>query len=186
MWRKNRQITPTASCTGRDINRNWPSHWDQPIGASTVPCDQDYKGPSAGDGVETQALKAHLDSIAAKNGIALYMDIHSYSQLWMYPYGYTCSGTMPNSAKFEALTQGAIAAVKSVHGTTYTGGPICSTIYQVSGGSVDYAFEVAKANYSMTVELRDRGNYGFVLPKKQILPTAEELWGGLTYLLANM
>jgi carboxypeptidase A4 len=91
MWRKNRQTTPSASCVGRDINRNWPSHWDQRGGASTSPCDQDYKGPSAGDGVETKALKAHLDSVAASKGVMLYMDIHSYSQLWMYPYGYSKS-----------------------------------------------------------------------------------------------
>ncbi|KAJ4375924.1 hypothetical protein N0V83_001202 [Neocucurbitaria cava] len=186
MWRKNRQTTPTASCIGRDINRNWPSHWDQRGGASTSPCDQDYKGPSAGDGVETKALKAQLDSIAAGKGIQLYMDIHSYSQLWMYPYGYTCSGVVPNSAKYASLTNGAIAAVKAVHGVTFTGGPICNTIYQVSGDSVDYAFEVAKANYSMTVELRDTGTYGFVLPANQIVPSGEEMWAGLSYLLKNM
>ncbi|KAL1799192.1 hypothetical protein ACET3X_003229 [Alternaria dauci] len=186
LWRKNRQKTTGASCIGRDINRNWPSHWDQRGGASTDPCAQDYKGPSAGDGVETKALKAHLDSIAAGKGVALYMDIHAYSQLWMYPYGYTCSGTLPNSAKYASLTNGAIAAVKAVHGTTFTGGPICQTIYQVSGDSVDYAFEVAKANYSMTVELRDTGNYGFVLPAAQIVPSGEEMWAGLRYLLANL
>ncbi|KAA8624976.1 carboxypeptidase [Pyrenophora tritici-repentis] len=186
MWRKNRQTTPSASCVGRDINRNWPSHWDQRGGASTSPCAEDYKGPSAGDGVETKALKAHLDSIAAGKGVMLYMDIHSYSQLWMYPYGYTCSGAVPNAAKHASLTKGAIAAVKAVHGTTFTGGPICNTIYQVSGDSVDYAFEVAKANFSMTVELRDTGTYGFVLPAAQIVPSAEEMWAGLRYLVANM
>ncbi|KAI4635469.1 uncharacterized protein J4E87_000421 [Alternaria ethzedia] len=186
LWRKNRQTTPSASCVGRDINRNWPSHWDLPQGASTSPCAQDYKGPSAGDGIETKLLKAQLDSLAAGRGIALYMDIHAYSQLWMYPYGYTCSGVVPNSSKYASLTKGAIAAVKAVHGTTFTGGPICNTIYQVSGDSVDYAFEVAKANYSMTVELRDTGNYGFVLPAAQILPSGEEMWAGLRYLLANM
>ncbi|CAE7015158.1 hypothetical protein CFE70_002626 [Pyrenophora teres f. teres 0-1] len=186
MWRKNRQTTPSASCIGRDINRNWPSHWDQRGGASTSPCAEDYKGPSAGDGVETKALKAQLDSIAAGKGVMLYMDIHSYSQLWLYPYGYTCSGTVPNSAKYASLTKGAIAAVKAVHGTTFTGGPICSTIYQVSGDSVDYAFEVAKANFSMTVELRDTGTYGFILPAAQIVPSAEEMWAGLRYMVANM
>ncbi|KAF1840089.1 uncharacterized protein K460DRAFT_371306 [Cucurbitaria berberidis CBS 394.84] len=186
LWRKNRQTTPTASCVGRDINRNWPSHWDQRGGASTSPCAQDYKGPSAGDGVETKALKAHLDSVAAGKGVQLYMDIHSYSQLWMYPYGWTCSGVLPNAAKYQSLTQGAIAAVKAVHGTQFTGGPICNTIYQVSGDSVDYAFEVAKANYSMTVELRDTGDFGFVLPANQIVPSGEETWAGLSYLLKNI
>ncbi|KAH8726546.1 hypothetical protein GQ44DRAFT_748965 [Phaeosphaeriaceae sp. PMI808] len=186
MWRKNRQTTPSASCVGRDINRNWPNHWDQRAGASTSPCAQDYKGPSAGDGVETKALKAQLDSISAGKGLQLYMDIHSYSQLWMYPYGYTCTGAVPEAAKNKALTDGAIAAVKAVHGTEFTGGPICSTIYQVSGASVDYAYENAKATFSMTVELRDTGNFGFILPAAQIKPTGEEMWAGLSYLLKNM
>lgn len=186
MWRKNRQSTTSASCVGRDINRNWPSHWDQRGGASTSPCAEDYKGGSAGDAVENKALKAQLDSIAAGKGVQLYMDIHSYSQLWMYPYGYTCSGTVPESAAYQRLSQGAVAAVKAVHGTSFTQGPICSTIYQVSGDSVDYAYEVAKANYSMTVELRDQGRNGFILPADQILPSGEEMWAGLAYLLKNM
>jgi carboxypeptidase A4 len=186
LWRKNRQSTPTTSCVGRDINRNWPNHWDLPQGASTSPCAQDYKGPSSGDGVETKLLKSQLDSIAAGKGVQLYMDIHSYSQLWMYPYGYTCSGVLPEAAKNQNLTDGAIAAIKAVHGTVFEGGPICNTIYQVSGSSVDYAFEQAKATYSMTVELRDTGRYGFVLPPAQIVPAVEETWAGLTYLVKNM
>lgn len=116
----------------------------------------------------------------------MYMDIHSYSQLWMYPYGYTCSGQVPESAKYDSLSKGAVAAIKSVHGTTYTAGPICQTIYQVSGDSVDYALENANATYSMTVELRDEGDYGFILPPEQIKPTGEEMWAGLSYVLTNM
>ena len=84
LWRKNRQSTTSASCIGRDINRNWPNQWDQRGGASTSPCAEDYKGASAGDGTETKVLKAQLDGVAAGNGVQLYMDIHSYSQLWMY------------------------------------------------------------------------------------------------------
>ncbi|KAL5115438.1 hypothetical protein ACEQ8H_006659 [Pleosporales sp. CAS-2024a] len=186
MWRKNRQSTPSASCVGRDINRNWPNHWDQRGGASTSPCDEDYRGPSAADGTETKALKAFTDSIAAGKGLQLYMDIHSYSQLWMYPYGYTCSGTVANAAKYQSLTNGAIAAVQAVHGTVFTGGPICNTIYQVSGDSVDYAYENAQAAISMTVELRDTGTYGFVLPASMIVPSCEETWAGFKYVLSNM
>ena len=204
LWRKNRQTTSSSSCVGRDINRNWPNKWDLSGGASTSPCAQDYKGQAAGDGVETKILKAHLDSIAAGKGVQLYMDIHSYSQLWMYrkskhshltpythanpppAYGYTCSGTIPEAATYKRLADGAVAAVKAAHGLTYETGPICSTIYAVTGDSVDYAYEVAKAKFSMTVELRDTGNYGFVLPPAQIKPASEELWAGLAYLLTNM
>ena len=166
--------------------RNWNNHWDQRAGASTSPCAEDYKGVAASSAVENKVLQSHVDGIAAGKGVQLYMDIHSYSQLWMYPYGYTCTGTVPNAATYSSLSKGAIAAVKAVHGTTYTQGPICSTIYQVSGSSVDYAAENVKATYSMTVELRDTGNYGFVLPANQILPSGEETWAGLAYLLKNM
>ena len=205
LWRKNRQATTSASCVGRDINRNWPNQWSVSGGASTSPCAEDYRGPSAGDGVETKALKAQLDSIAAGKGVQFYMDIHSYSQLWMYrkflppspfhpelfpnifpAYGYTCSGVIPEAAAYKSLVAGAVAAVKASHGLTYEAGPICSTIYAVSGDSVDYAYEVAKAKYSMTVEMRDTGTYGFVLPPAQIKPAVEELWAGLSYVLANM
>jgi hypothetical protein len=40
--------------------------------------------------------------------------------------------------------------------------------------------------YSLTVELRDTGNYGFVLPASQILPSGEEVWAGVKYLWTNM
>ncbi|KAF2114115.1 hypothetical protein BDV96DRAFT_109773 [Lophiotrema nucula] len=186
MWRKNRQSTPSTSCVGRDINRNWPNQWDQRGGASTSPCAEDYKGPSAGDGVETKVLKAHLDSVAAGKGVQMYLDFHSYSQLFMYPYGYTCSGVIPEAATYDKIAQGAVAAIKAVHGTTFQPGPICQTIYQVSGDSVDYAYQVAKAKYSITVELRDTGNNGFVLPPAQIKPSGEEMWAGLAYVLANI
>jgi carboxypeptidase A4 len=93
---------------------------------------------------------------------------------------------IPEAAKYESLSQGAVAAIKAVHGTTFVAGPICQTIYQVSGDSVDYAYEVSKATYSMTVELRDEGNYGFILPPEQIKPSGEEMWAGLAYVLKNM
>ena len=70
-----------------------------------------------------------------------------------------------------------------MYGTEYETGPLCKTIYPVSGGSVDYAYDVAKANYSYTFELRDTGLYGFLLPADQILPTSVETFAGVKYLL---
>lgn len=65
-------------------------------------------------------------------------------------------------------------------------GPICTTIYQVSGGSVDYVYDVTKAEYSFTTELRDTGMNGFVLPPDQIAPSGVEAFAGLRYLLLNI
>ena len=68
-----------------DINRNWPhASWNQSSGASTNPCAEDYKGPSAGSTVEVQGLAAFLDERANSSaGGKMYMDVHSYSQLFM-------------------------------------------------------------------------------------------------------
>lgn len=42
------------------------------------------------------------------------------------------------------------------------------------GGSYDWAKGVAGIKYSFTLELRDRGHYGFILPRSHIIPTGEE------------
>ena len=47
-----------------------------------------------------------------------------------------------------------------------------------SGTSRDWAYGIAEIPYVFTVELRDTGDYGFVLPPDQILGTAEETWAG--------
>lgn len=48
-----------------------------------------------------------------------------------------------------------------------------------AGGSDDWAHGVAEVPYSYTVELRDKGRYGFLLPKQQIVPTGEEFSDGM-------
>jgi hypothetical protein len=46
--------------------------------------------------------------------------------------------------------------------------------------------DVVKSDYTFTSELRDTGNYGFVLPATQIVPSGEEAYAGVRYLLLNM
>ena len=45
-----------------------------------------------------------------------------------------------------------------------------------SGSSEDWALGGAHIPYSYSVELRDTGRHGFLLPRDQILPTAQEIW----------
>ncbi|KAH8825267.1 hypothetical protein DL96DRAFT_1682362 [Flagelloscypha sp. PMI_526] len=195
LWRKNRHAAPSGStCLGVDINRNWAhSSWSQSAGASTSPCAEDYKGASAASEPETKALAAFITgrkSVGA--GVAGYLDWHSYSQLAMAPYGYSCSKAAADATELNSLVSGFATALRAVHGTSFQSGPICTTIYQVSGDSVDWNYDTslggysAGVKYSFTVELRDTGNYGFVLPASQILPSGEEVWAGVKYLWTNM
>lgn len=101
-------------------------------------------------------------------------------------FGYSCTATPTNNAALQSLAKGVATAIKNVYGTSYGYGPVCKTIYQVAGGSVDYAQEVTKVKNVFTVELRDTGTYGFVLPASQILPTSLETYAGFRYLLLNM
>ncbi|KAF6823164.1 zinc carboxypeptidase [Colletotrichum musicola] len=186
LWRKNRQTTPGSSCLGHDINRNWPYQWSVTGGASTDPCAEDFKGVSQGDAPETKALSDFLAKTKAAQGLKLFIDFHAYSQLFMTPYGYSCSAVNAKNTELQSLARGAVAAIRAVHGTSYKYGPICTTIYKATGSSVDYVSDVVKADYTFTQELRDTGNYGFVLPANQIVPTGEETYAGVRYLLQNM
>ena len=55
-----------------------------------------------------------------------------------------------------------------------------------SGGSEDWTYGQLKVKYSFSVELRDKGRYGFLLPKEQIIPTGEETFEGLKALVKAM
>lgn len=43
-----------------------------------------------------------------------------------------------------------------------------------TGASDDWAKGAARIKYTYTIELRDRGSFGFILPVQYILPTARE------------
>lgn len=84
LWRKNRQTQSGSSCVGRDINRNWPYQWDVSGGSDPNPCGQTYRGAAPGDSTEISGLIATLEDIQAQQSIKLYMDWHSYSELFMW------------------------------------------------------------------------------------------------------
>jgi len=186
LWRKNRQVSPLSDCIGRDINRNWPFQWSATGGASADPCAQDYKGTKQGDAPETAALASWMQKIKDAQGVKVYMDFHSYSQYFMAPYGYSCMKEPKNIDKLLDLASDIVDRMNAVHGTNYQSGSICTMLYQSTGTSVDYANDVLEAEYSYTLELRDQGQHGFVLPPAQILPTGEETWAGVRYMLENM
>lgn len=127
-----------------------------------------------------------INNLQNGQGIKLYVDWHSYGQYILTPYGYDCSAVAANQAKVDALAAGTGQAIKAAGGTTWTTGPSCSTLYATSGSSTDYVGDIGGAEYSITIELRDTGTNGFVLPASQILPSGEEQWEGLKYLVGNL
>ncbi|KAI1812075.1 hypothetical protein GGS20DRAFT_592041 [Poronia punctata] len=195
LWRKNRQTRSGSSGIGTDINRNWPYKWEG-SGSSSSPgsvllqraltlMTETYRGAKAGDTPENTGIRTYGDKLVAGKGIKLYIDWHSYGQYILTPYGYSCSAKAPNQSKQDSLAKSTGAAIAAVHGTRFTTGQTCGTLYVTNGGSNDYFTDVSPAEYAWAIELRDTGSYGFTLPANQILPAGEESWAGQKYLWAN-
>ncbi|XP_004707872.1 carboxypeptidase A2 isoform X1 [Echinops telfairi] len=180
MWRKTRSQVPGSICVGVDPNRNWDAGFGGP-GASKNPCSDSYHGPSANSEVEVKSI---VDFIKTHGNFQAFLTLHSYSQLLMFPYGYKCTQS-DNFDELNEVAQKAANSLTRVHGTRYKVGPICSVIYQASGGSIDWAHDFG-IKYSFAFELRDTGRYGFLLPANQILPTAEETWLGLKTIMEHV
>src|SRR5829696_7337694 len=84
LWRKNRRPNPDGSF-GVDPNRNYGYMWGVLNTSSHVPSDDTYIGPRAFSEPETRAIR---DLVAAEKFAGL-ITYHSYSQLILYPWGYT-------------------------------------------------------------------------------------------------
>ncbi|XP_077966845.1 carboxypeptidase B-like [Styela clava] len=91
MWSKTRSKATNNGCTlpncdGVDPNRNWDDHWEDDEGSSTQCCSDLFKGPTPFSEVEVRNQKEFVMNIP---NIKAYIDVHAYSQYWMYPYGWT-------------------------------------------------------------------------------------------------
>ncbi|XP_046890756.1 carboxypeptidase A1-like [Hypomesus transpacificus] len=170
MWRKTRQPNSGSSCVGVDPNRNWDAGFEGP-GSSKNPCSETYSGRSAHSESEVKSI---VDFVKAHGNMKAFVSIHAYSQMLLYPYGYTSTPTK-DQKELHALASKAINNLASLYGTRYRYGSIINTIYQASGGTIDWTYNQG-IKYSFGFELRDTGRYGFILPANQILPTAKETW----------
>ncbi|XP_076878254.1 carboxypeptidase A4 [Brachyhypopomus gauderio] len=177
MWRKTRSKNPGSVCRGVDPNRNWDAGFSGP-GASSNPCSESYHGPHAHSEIE---VKNVVDLVRSHGNFKAFISIHAYSQLLMYPYGYVCT-SIHDQAELDSVAKSAVQDLSSLYGTSYKVGSICKIIYQASGGSIDWSYDIG-IKYSFAFELRDTGRYGFLLPANQIIPTASETWLGLKHIM---
>ncbi|XP_069317690.1 carboxypeptidase A4 [Eulemur rufifrons] len=179
-WRKTRSLNPGSPCIGTDANRNWNASFAGK-GASDNPCSEVYHGPHPNSEVE---VKSVVDFIQKHGNFKCFIDLHSYSQLLLYPYGYTVKKA-PDADELDVVAKRAAKALASLSGTEYQVGPTATTIYPASGTSPDWAYD-SGIKYAFTFELRDTGHYGFLLPASQIIPTAEETWLGLRTIMEHV
>lgn len=115
MWRKN---TNSSYCSagrrGADLNRNFPFEWGAHNGSSGNTCDDTYRGPMPASEPESQAVINYVRSqfpdargplasdAAPVSTSGLFFDIHSFSSLVIWPWGYTAQ-VAPNGPALETL-----------------------------------------------------------------------------------
>ncbi|KAF7271083.1 hypothetical protein GWI33_016043 [Rhynchophorus ferrugineus] len=174
LWRKTRQPY-SVLCVGADPNRNWPYQWMQG-GASNNPCSETYAGPSPLSEPSTLSLSSFINSLGFQ--IEAYISFHSYSQMLLLPYGHT-TDHLDNYEELMIIGEQAIVDLEKRYGTQYVVGNIAETIYVATGGSMDWVKHEYEVPLTYTYELRDTGEYGFLLPAEQILPTALETMDSL-------
>ncbi|MEW5871892.1 MAG: M14 family metallopeptidase [Chloroflexota bacterium] len=117
LWRKNTNqnyCSPASIYRGADLNRNFAFQWACCGGSSGSPCNETYRGPTAASEPETQAIQSYLRSEfedrredlltdpAPTDTMGLFIDLHSYSNLVLWPWGFT-STPAPNGLALQTL-----------------------------------------------------------------------------------
>lgn len=169
LWRKNRRVNGDGS-VGVDLNRNWGWQWGG-AGSSAVPSNETYRGTAPFSEPESQVLR---DLALAHPDLVLNIDVHSFSQLVLSPWGST-QGAPPDIALMQSVGDQMCQAIAGTTGAQYIAGSIATTLYIASGGSVDWMYG-AQGILAWTIEVRDKGTYGFVIPAAEVLPCVQENW----------
>ncbi len=171
-WRKNRR-----GGYGVDLNRNWSWEWGG-LGSSGDTSSEVYRGTAPFSEPESSAIRDYVMPDADRMVAAI--DYHNYSQLILWPWGYDAVDPPADDlAKFQAVSFGMRDEILSSGGVPYTA-MAGYDLYPAAGTAQDWFYGEGTA-MALTIELRDTGNFGFVLPADQILPTAMENWAAFLY-----
>ncbi|XP_033834035.2 carboxypeptidase B2 [Periophthalmus magnuspinnatus] len=169
MWRKNRSVSQNGRCVGVDLNRNFDANWCTE-GASSSPCSEIYCGRFPESEPESQAVSNFLRT--QKDLVQIYISIHSYSQMLLFPYSCTTEQA-PDHQELLEMVKEAAQRIRRHYRNNYKYGAGAETIYLAPGGSDDWAYNLG-IKYSFTFELQDTGRYGFLLPPSHISKACNE------------
>ncbi|KAG9271572.1 carboxypeptidase O-like [Astyanax mexicanus] len=179
LWRKSRSPPPAnCTCYGVDLNRNFNANWGT-VGVSTDCCSNTYCGESPASEKEAQAVTEFVKNRTKE--IICFLTIHSYGQQVLLPYGHP-QIMAPNHAELLEAGTGAAKAMTAVHKQEYEAGTPPEILYEFSGSSKDWA-RLAGIPFSYTFELRDKNEFGFLLPEDQIQPACQEAYAGARHII---
>jgi carboxypeptidase T len=167
-WRKNRQPNSGSSYVGTDLNRNYGYKWGCCGGSSGSPSSETYRGPSAFSAPETAAMRNFINSrvIGGKQQIKTLITFHTYSELILYPYGYTYTN-VPSDMTTDDYNVFRTMAGAMANTNGYTPQQ-ASDLYITDGDMTDWAYGQHKI-FAFTFEMYPTSsNPGFYPPDEVI------------------
>ncbi|MFJ4684430.1 M14 family metallopeptidase [Streptomyces sp. NPDC088789] len=168
-WRKNRQPNTGSSYVGTDLNRNWAYRWGCCGGSSGSASSDTYRGTAAESAPEVKVVADFVRSrvVGGRQQITAGVDFHTYSELVLWPYGYTYSDTADG---MTADDRNAFAAVgqKMAASNGYT--PEQSSDLYITDGSIDDWLWGSQKIFGYTFEMypSSAGGGGFYPPDEVI------------------
>ncbi|MEU9110243.1 M14 family metallopeptidase [Streptomyces sp. NPDC048483] len=170
MWRKNRQPNAGTDEVGTDLNRNWDFKWGCCNGSSDDPADETYRGASAASAPEVQVVSkfVHSRNVGGKQQIKAAIDFHTYSELVLWPFGFTNDETGPGMTQDDHDTFATIGK-KMAASNGYT--PEQSSELYITDGAIDDWLWGDQKIFAYTFEMypSSNGGGGFY-PKDSVIP----------------
>ncbi|MEU0394707.1 M14 family metallopeptidase [Streptomyces sp. NPDC006208] len=158
-WRKNRQPNTGSSYVGTDMNRNWNYRWGCCGGSSGSTGSETYRGRTAESAPEVKVVADFVRSrvVGGKQQIRTGIDFHTYSELVLWPYGYTTANTAPGLTQDD---RDAFATVgqKMAASNGYT--PEQSSDLYITDGSIDDWLWGSQKIFGYTFEMFPTSVYG--------------------------
>jgi murein tripeptide amidase MpaA len=168
-WRKNRQPNSGSTYVGTDLNRSWGYQWGCCGGSSGTRSSETYRGPSPFSAPETQRVRAFVTSrvVGGRQQITANIDFHTYSELVLWPYGYTRADTAPGlSADAQAALSTLGRSMAATNGYT----PEQSSDLYIADGTINDWLWGTYRIFSYTFEMYPRTSSagGFYPPDEVI------------------
>lgn len=177
MWRKNRRYNGNLSW-GVDPNRNYGHQWGYDnTGSSPDPDSAVYRGAYAFSEPETRAVRDFL----LEHPPAGALNFHNYSQLILYPWGYTATPTK-DDAKMESIARGMADLILQVSGRVYRYGSGAQALYPTNGDTDDWiywTFGTPSFTVELPPELFIQG--GFITTQEMIQSVFQEMRPAMLY-----
>ncbi|MFI7445667.1 M14 family zinc carboxypeptidase [Nonomuraea indica] len=169
-WRKNRQPNSGSSAVGTDMNRNWAYQWGCCGGSSGSPSSDTYRGTSAESAPEVKAVADWVRGrvVGGVQQLKAHIDWHTYSELILWPYGYTYNDTAPGLTQDDRDAHATLG--QNMAGTNNYTPEQASDLY-ITDGTIDDWLWGAHKIFSFTFEMYPTGaSPGFYPPDEQIVP----------------